>query len=519
MKAISALAVDTGGGRVLSGSHDGMVRMWDFAGMDRRLQSFREVEPEAGCPLTALDFDHTRASRLFVAAANTARPRIYTRDGRLLAEFAKGDVYLHDMALTAGHVQSVTDVRFSPVDDGTLLSGALDGTLRLWAADTAHTRQRAVLKARGAALRSRAAVSRVAWGPDGRTVAGAVAAARAVQIWPSAGPYHRPCLEIGPACAPGASIAALAFFRDGHRVATRGGPGDDAVRLWDIRAPSRPIAVRTGLAGAERDAPNVPVDCVLSPDERFLATGAADRLVLLQTDTSDLKPFDGFPGFVDGGCGNGAGNGNGSDSNGATDNNHQPQCGGKRIGTSGSSVLKVCWHERLNQVLVGTADGVVHVLYDRELSTHGALLAVDRAAPRADPAESVRPQFVFTPVDDDNLLRRELPVAKQLRLARNREFLERVRAQEVPPLKNPRLPPAVPGAGGLLASSNTQYLLRRTGLVTPEVEDDPREALLRYDARARANPYYFGPLPDGEQSGQQSGQQQHHDEVGNHDGK
>ena len=491
-KAISALAVDTGGARVLSGSHDTTVRMWDFAGMDRRLQSFREVVPEDGCPLTALDFDHTRASRLFVAAANTARPRLYTRDGRLLAAFAKGDVYIHDMARTAGHVQSVTDVRFSPVDDGTLLSGALDGTLRLWAADTAHERQRAVIKARTAAQRVRAAVARVAWAPDGRTVAGAVALERAVQLWPSAGPYHRPCAVLADACAPDAAVDSVAFFRDGWRVATRGGPGDDAVRLWDLRRAAQPLATRRGLGGSARDAPNVPVDCALSPDERLLATGAADRLVLLRTDGPNLLA----PVSV----GDSGGDNDGGDGGVV----------GRRVGTSGSSVLKVCWHARLGQVLVGTADGVVHDLYDSAVSTRGALLAVGRAAPRADPGESVRPQFVFTPVDDDPL-RREVPIAKQLRLARKREILERVRNHEAPARKNPRLPPAVPGAGGLLATSNTQYLLRRTGLVVPEVEDDPREALLRYDARARANPYYFGPPPE-QQLQQQQQQQGEHDE-------
>jgi len=44
-RAVSALALDPAGARLVSGSHDYTVRFWDFNGMDRSLRPFRSMEP------------------------------------------------------------------------------------------------------------------------------------------------------------------------------------------------------------------------------------------------------------------------------------------------------------------------------------------------------------------------------------------------------------------------------------------------------------------------------------------
>lgn len=44
-KVVSALALDPSGARVLSGSHDYDVKMWDFGGMDARCKPFKSWEP------------------------------------------------------------------------------------------------------------------------------------------------------------------------------------------------------------------------------------------------------------------------------------------------------------------------------------------------------------------------------------------------------------------------------------------------------------------------------------------
>lgn len=44
-KVVSALALDPSGARVLSGSHDYDVKLWDFGGMDTRCKPFKSWEP------------------------------------------------------------------------------------------------------------------------------------------------------------------------------------------------------------------------------------------------------------------------------------------------------------------------------------------------------------------------------------------------------------------------------------------------------------------------------------------
>jgi len=44
-KVVSALALDPSGARVLSGSHDYDVKLWDFGGMDARCKPFKSWEP------------------------------------------------------------------------------------------------------------------------------------------------------------------------------------------------------------------------------------------------------------------------------------------------------------------------------------------------------------------------------------------------------------------------------------------------------------------------------------------
>ena len=47
-KAVSCIAADPAGGRVLTGSLDYKVRLYDFGGMDKRHRPFREIEPDEG---------------------------------------------------------------------------------------------------------------------------------------------------------------------------------------------------------------------------------------------------------------------------------------------------------------------------------------------------------------------------------------------------------------------------------------------------------------------------------------
>lgn len=76
---MSTLAVDHSGSRVLSGSYDYTVRMYDFQGMNARLESFRQLEPSEGHQVRNLSWSPT-ADR-FLCVTGSAQAKVACRYG------------------------------------------------------------------------------------------------------------------------------------------------------------------------------------------------------------------------------------------------------------------------------------------------------------------------------------------------------------------------------------------------------------------------------------------------------
>lgn len=72
-QVVSALAVDHTGSRVLSGSYDYTVRMYDFQGMNARLESFRQLEPSEGHQVRSLSWSPTADRFLCVTGSAQAK--------------------------------------------------------------------------------------------------------------------------------------------------------------------------------------------------------------------------------------------------------------------------------------------------------------------------------------------------------------------------------------------------------------------------------------------------------------
>ncbi|KAE8685337.1 tetratricopeptide repeat protein 7B-like [Hibiscus syriacus] len=85
-KIVSALAIDHSGSRVLSGSFDYTVRMFDFQGMNSRLQ----LEPFEGHQVRNLSWSST--SDRFLCVTGSAQAKIDDRDGLTLGRCIAGGV-------------------------------------------------------------------------------------------------------------------------------------------------------------------------------------------------------------------------------------------------------------------------------------------------------------------------------------------------------------------------------------------------------------------------------------------
>lgn len=158
---MTALDIDHSGGRVITGSSDYTVKIYDFNGMKSDFRGFRSFEPHEGHPVNAVSFvgcyfwgcfglalrlylvkclNYTRSKAMltifwqyiiyictlqlswspsgdaFLVVTGSAQPKLYDRDGKELGEMIRGDMYIRDMKNTKGHISGCTGGHWHPTD-------------------------------------------------------------------------------------------------------------------------------------------------------------------------------------------------------------------------------------------------------------------------------------------------------------------------------------------------------------------------------------------------------------------
>ena len=269
-------------GRVLAtAAEDSTVRLWNTA-----------------------DPAHPVASSLIKNFNGAVRTMAFSADSHILATIATSDGHLYlwnvtdpskpvivariDFSLNSG--DGVDRVAFSP-DGRTLatVNGTVDvgddHSLRLWdISDLAHPRLRGHADDSGVSANGyNFLIGGCVFSPDGRTlvVAGGYSN-ESVRFWDVTDPEH-PVLS-GPPLEGGAD--AMALSPDGRLLATvtktpdAGTPGDGDVKLWDISNHNHPVSLGPPLSGyTDTLGANPATGIAISPDGRTLATsGSGVRL-------------------------------------------------------------------------------------------------------------------------------------------------------------------------------------------------------------------------------------------------
>jgi WD repeat-containing protein 70 len=459
-RAVTTITVDPAGSRMITGSTDCTIKLHDFASMTpTTLRAFKSVDPTASRasanvethPVHVVKFNPNSPSQVLVISA-TPQARILSRDGEVISEFQKGDMYLRDMNMTKGHVSEITAGTWHPTNWDLFVTAGTDSTLRIWDINS-KLRQKNVIvhKSRHAGSAGRSRMTSVAWGSQvdgGNSLLVATALDGSLVLWSGEGPYNRPSAEIKDAHNNGTWTSGVDISPDGRLVITRG--GDDTIKLWDTRKFKQPV---NSVAHSSTSAQYPQSNIQFSPNGASVITGSeTGHLHILNPAT--LKPE-----LV-------------------------------TAVTPNSPLITVLWHEKLNQILTGSANAETHVLYNPKISSKGAVMIMSKAPKRrhvdddpnftTDLSQGISGDSVISPGTSLASIR-----AGNSYASRHPTIGLTASGKSRDP-RRPHLPATTP-----FAKSQPDQRHVKTSIPLSSMRDeDPREALLKYADKAEKDPMF-----------------------------
>ncbi|XP_069740693.1 WD repeat-containing protein 70 isoform X2 [Narcine bancroftii] len=440
-KTVSALGLDPSGARLVTGGYDYEVKLWDFAGMDASLQAFRSLQPCECHQIKSLQYSAT--GDVILCVAGSAQAKVLDRDGFQVMECVKGDQYIVDQAKTKGHTAMLNSGVWHPKIKEEFVTCSNDGTVRTWDMNN-EKKHKSIFKPR-TAQGKRIIPTTCAYSRDGKFITAACQDG-SIQIWDRNMNVHTK-FHNRQAHIPGSDTSCLSFSYDGNTLASRG--GDDTIKTWDMRNFRNPLNVAT-------DLPNIfpMTDCCFSPDDKLLVTGTSVQKgqgsgKLLFFDRETFRKL-------------------------------------YEIEVTDASVIRCLWHAKLNQIMVGTGNGLAKVYYHPVKSQRGAKLCVVKTKRKAKQSQTVTQDYIITP--------HALPMFREPRQKSTRKQLEKDRLDPVKSHK-PEPPVSGPGRGGRVGTHGgtlSSFIVKNIALDKTD-DSNPREAILRHAKDAEQNPYWVAP--------------------------
>ncbi|KAI0014043.1 WD40 repeat-like protein [Xylariaceae sp. FL0662B] len=449
-RAVTSLSLDPAGGRLISGSIDCTVKLHDFSSMTpTTIRAFKSVDPyetkqtTAGSeahPVHHVEFNHL-AGGTFLCISAHPQAKIMSRDGDILTEFVKGDMYLRDMHNTKGHVSEITTGTWHPADKNVCVTAGTDSTLRIWDVNNKRSQKEVLVfksKAAGAAGRTR--MTAVAWGTPvqgGNNVLVSAALDGTLVMWSGNGPFSRPAAEIRAAHKPDTWTGGIDISSDGRMVVTRG--GDNFIKLWDTRKFKEPlVAIEHPSTSDHYPSTNIKY----APNSTSIITGSVTGHLHI------LNP-------------------------GNLSSEYTTPI------TPGSPVIAVDWHPKINQIITGSANAETHILYNPTMSTRGAVDVMSRAPKRRHVDDN--PEFTTDQslgLSGDSIVNPGALVgAKKTGVTASGKS------------KDPRRP-HVPQQTPFMRSQPDEKHISENIPLSRMLHEDPREALLKYADVAKKDPMF-----------------------------
>lgn len=446
-RAVTSLSLDPAGGRLVTASLDGKVNLHDFASMTpTTLRAFRSVDPfvsKLAASSETHPIHHVQFSPLsggvFLCVGAHPQARIVSRDGDIVTEFVKGDMYLHDMHNTKGHISEISTGAWHPSNKNLCVTAGTDSTLRIWDINFKRSQKEVIVfKSKAAGSAGRTKMTTAAWsGPaQGGNVLVSAALDGSLVMYGGNGPFTRPSGEIRDAHTPQTWTGGIDISSDGRMVVTRG--GDDTIKLWDTRKFTKPLVTTSHTSTSD----HYPMSNIkYAPNSTSIITGSETGHVHI-LNPGNLRPEHVTP------------------------------------VTEGSPLITVDWHPKINQLLTGSANGETHVLYNPEKSTRGAVEVMMRAPKKRH-------------IDDNP----ELTTDQSLGLSGDAIITpgamagSRSRGKASGKPKDPRRPEQPQQTPFQKSQPDAKHVAENIPLARM-LHEDPREALLKYAEKAQSDPMF-----------------------------
>ena len=460
-RTITTFTVDPSGSRMISGSTDCTIKLHDFSSMTpTSLRAFKSVDPTASKsstnsethPIHHVEFNPHSPSQVLVISA-TPQAKILSRDGESLIEFIKGDMYLRDMHNTKGHISEITTGTWHPTDKNLCVTAGTDSTLRIWDVNMKRCQRDVIVhKSRASGSAGRTRMTAVAWGSPtqgGSSMLIGAALDGSLAMWGGEGPWSRPAGEIRDAHKRDTWTGGVAISGDGRTVVTRG--GDNMIKLWDTRKFKKAVSVVEHDSTSEQYPTS---NICFAPNSSSILTGSVTgHLHILNPATLKAELVTPV--------------------------------------TAGSPLITTLWHEKLNQILTGSANSEMHVLYNPATSTRGASMVMSKAPKRrhvdddpnftTDLSQGLSGDSIVNP----NGVLTGAGQAAASYAARHPTIGLTASGRSRDP-RRPHIPMTTP-----FAKSQPDELHIKNNIPLSSMRDeDPREALLKYAEKAEKDPMF-----------------------------
>jgi WD40 repeat protein len=462
-KAVVCASFEPSGNRIITGSLDYNINMYDFGGMDARHNPFNTFAPQDGNCITSMC--HSPTGDAFIVGTMSAQPKVFSRDGTEIVQFVRGDMYIVDITHTKGHTMEVTAVKWHPTDKHTVITSSLDGSIRIWDLNGERNfnmlMNKHVLKIRPSSGQpnQRLGATCCLYSPNGKRIIGG-AVDGSIHIFNEKKVYSRADIIIKHAQGHNSAISSILFSKNDYTLVSRG--NDDKICIWDIRKPKQePVKVINSTYNSYPSA-----NLEFNPNENIICCGISSQ----DSSNSTAKgPSNSTLAFYE--------------VNGKSCSPYL-QLGITQTKDSVNTPIPIYvkWCSNTNQICVTLSNGYTRIFYDPRISKKGALLSSTKAVKRE-----------FNPIVDTNIIVGEIINPNALPMYRNEGSLKRKIAELKDPIKTKV--PDRPLDKGPIARGNsnfTKYVVENSVKNNDFDEDDPRAKLLKYDEIARADPMFTG---------------------------